>query len=302
MRIRVWIRSFFGFSRSETNGFLILLPLMAALVFSSPVYRWWLGSRSVEIPENTKILDSLVASWKWNKPADSVKESLFTFDPNTASLDDLKNLGFTDGLSHRIMNYRAKGGKFKIKRDLRKLYGMDSILMARLYSHIDLPEKINSTGTRHYPTYAKAPVDRPVVSAVRLAPFDLNLADTAQLIQLYGIGSKLSRRILTYRDRLGGFISQDQLTEVYGLDSVVINQLKKRTFIREDFRPRQINVNAADEKELRSLPYIKLHLAKSIAAYRFQHGDFASIEELRQIALMDASLFQKIKPYLTVKD
>lgn len=293
MRIRVWIRSFFGFSRSETNGFLVLLPLMAVLVFSAPVYRWWSGKRPVAVLENNKLLDSLVASWKWNKPADRVtKESLFFFDPNIASLDDLKNLGFSDRLSRRIMNYRAKGGKFKVKRDLRKLFGMDSILMARLYSYIDLPEKINLTVAKHYP----------VISPVHSTRFDLNLADTAQLIQLYGIGPKLSQRILSYRDRLGGFISQDQLNEVYGLDSVVINQLKKRTFIREDFRPRQINVNAADEKELRSLPYIKLHLAKSIAAYRFQHGDFASIEELGQIALMDASLFQKIKPYLTVKD
>jgi competence protein ComEA len=292
MRIRVWIRSFFGFSRSETNGFLILLPLMAAMVLSAPVYRWWLGSRPVEVPENSKLLDSLVASWKWNKPADSItKESLFRFDPNTASLDDLKSLGFSERLSRRIMNYRAKGGKFKVKRDLRKLYGMDSILMARLYSHIDLPEKLNTTGIKH----------NPVVSPARFARFDLNLADTAQLIQLYGIGPKLSLRILTYRDRLGGFISQDQLREVYGLDSVAINQLKNKTFIREDFRPRQINVNSADEKELRSLPYIKIHLAKSIAAYRFQHGAFASIEELEQIALMDASTFQKIKPYLTVK-
>jgi len=266
---------------------------MAVLVFSAPVYRWSLGSRPVKVQESSKLLDSLVASWKWNKPADSVtKESLFPFDPNTASIDDFKNLGFSDRLSHRIMNYRAKGGKFKVKRDLRKLYGMDSILMARLYPYIDLPDKINSTGTKRYP----------VVSPVRLARFDLNLADTAQLIQLYGIGPKLSLRILTYRDRLGGFISQDQLTEVYGLDSVVINQLKNRTFIREDFRPRQINVNSADEKELRSLPYIKLHLAKSIAAYRFQHGDFASIEELGQLVLMDASTFQKIKPYLTVKE
>ena len=94
----------------------------------------------------------------------------------------------------------------------------------------------------------------------------------------------------------------DQLAEVYGLDSAVINQLKKRTFIRDDFEPRQINVNAADEKELTSIPYIKFHLAKSIAAYRFQHGEFKSIEELKRIALMDDSIFEKIKPYLTVKD
>jgi DNA uptake protein ComE-like DNA-binding protein len=58
----------------------------------------------------------------------------------------------------------------------------------------------------------------------------------------------------------------------------------------------------AEEKELSSLPYIKFHLAKSIAAYRFQHGPFASVEDLRELALMDEALFQKIKPYLTVKD
>src|SRR5260221_14764024 len=71
------------------------------------------------------------------------------------------------------------------------------------------------------------------------------------------------------------------LPEVYGLDSAVVSQLKKRTFIRDDFKPRQINVNAADEKEFRSLPYIPLHLAKSIAAYRFQHGDFADRKSTR---------------------
>jgi DNA uptake protein ComE-like DNA-binding protein len=294
-QFRAWIRSFFGFSRSETNAFLILLPAMAVLVFSTPVYRWWLASLPVEEPGNKKLLDSLIATWKWDKPGDSVskkKPPLFSFDPNTASLDDLKNLGFSDRLSRRIVNYRSRGGKFKVRRDLRKLYGMDSLLMTRLYPYINLPEKITSAGTNR----------SPVAASLRSARFDLNLADTAQLIQIYGIGPALSRRIIKYRDRLGGFISEDQLTEVYGLDTVVIHELKKRTFIRDDFKPRQINVNLADEKELHSLPYIKLHLAKSIAAYRFQHGDFASLAELKQIALMEESLFQKIKPYLTVKD
>ncbi len=295
MRIRVWIRSFFGFSRSETNAFLILLPLVAVLVLSAPVYRWWSGRRPVELQENSKLLDSLVASWKWDKPAGHVSKELpplSSFDPNTASLSDLKRLGFSDALSRRILNYRTKGGKFKVRRDLRKLYGMDSLLMTRLYPYIDLPEKIISAPTKRFP----------VATSVLSTRFDLNLADTAQLIQLYGIGPRLSMRIIRYRDRLGGFISHEQLPEVYGLDSAVVSQLKKRTFIRDDFKPRQINVNAADEKEFRSLPYIPLHLAKSIAAYRFQHGDFATLEELRQIALMDESLFQKIKPYLTVKE
>ena len=293
-RIRIWIKSFFGFSRSETNAFLILLPLMAVLISSAPVYRWWLGNRPVA-EVNNKLLDSLVASWKWDKSDSASKKLplLFPFDPNTASVGKLKNLGFSDRLSQRIVTYRSKGGKFRVKRDLRKMYGMDSSLIASLYPYIDLPEKIISA--------AKPP--RTVIGSSALSiKVDLNLADTLQLIRIYGIGSRLSLRIIKYRDRLGGFISMSQLAEVYGLDSVVINQLKKKTFIRDEFRPQRINVNEADEKKLASFPYIKFHLAKSIAAYRFQHGSFTSIEELRQLALMDESLFQKIKPYLTVKD
>src|SRR5260221_2019298 len=107
-KVRVWIRSFFGFSRSETNAFLILLPVIAVLVLSAPVYRWWLGRRPVELQENSKLLDSLVASWKWDKPAGHVSKELpplFSFDLNTASLGDIKRLGFSDALSHRIVNY-----------------------------------------------------------------------------------------------------------------------------------------------------------------------------------------------------
>jgi competence protein ComEA len=293
-RIRAWIISFFGFSRSETNGFLILLPLMAIIMFSAPVYRWWWAGRPLEQP-NDQRLDSLIATWKWDKQdsASETPHSAVSFDPNTASLAALKNLGFSDKLSRQLTNYRTRGGKFRIKRDLGRLYGMDSSLMNKLYSYIDLPEKMISVKPFHNQRHT------PPVQSTR---FDLNMADTSQLISIYGIGPKLATRILKYRDRLNGFVSMNQLREVYGLDSVVIDQLKKRTFIRDDFRPRPINVNTADEKQLASLPYIKFRLANSIAAYRFQHGDFASVEELLKLALVDETLFQKIKPYLTIKD
>ena len=296
-RLRAWIRSFFGFSRTETNAFLIMLPLMAIIVSSTPLYRWWSLPSAAGNARNNKMLDSLVATWKWEKSGDSLSQippPLFVFNPNKASLEDLTNLGFSKNLSNRIIKYRAKGGKFKIKHDLDKIYGMDSSLYLRLVPFIDLPEKITSSAS-------KTAIVR-LAKKIPLERFDLNLADTSQLIKIDGIGPKLSLRITAYRNRLGGFVSLDQLREVYGLDSAVIHHLINQAFIQEDFRPRQLNINTADEKKLSSLPYLKFALAKSIAVYRFQHGEFSSVEGLKKIALMDETTFQKIKPYITVKD
>ena len=296
-RIRAWIRNLLGFSRTETNGFLILLPLMVLILLSEPLYQWWYTSQPIDLTQDSKMLDSLVAQWKWNNPDSVSKKSpqFFTFNPNTASQEIFTTLGMDEKLAHRIINYRSKGGKFKIKKDLAKIYGMDSTFFRSLYSFIDLPEKyqVKESSPKNYLT-------KP--SSTAIAQFDINLADTSQLIKIYGIGTKLSQRLINYRERLGGFIVMDQISEVYGLDSAVIGNLKKRIFIAPDFVPRKININRIDEKQLSSHPYLKYPLAKAIAAYRFQHGEFTQLEDLKAIVTMDESTFEKIKPYLTVKD
>ncbi|MBK7652426.1 MAG: helix-hairpin-helix domain-containing protein [Flammeovirgaceae bacterium] len=98
---------------------------------------------------------------------------------------------------------------------------------------------------------------------------------------------------------MGGFVAIGQLQEVYGLDSVVVNELKNHTFISDGFNPIQISINSASEKELAAHPYITYALAKAIATYRFQHGRFSSVEDLHKIALVDETFYTKIKPYLT---
>jgi competence protein ComEA len=306
-RLRAWIRSYFGFSRTETNGFLVLLPLMAVLIFSEPVYRWWFINYQTELPDESKKLDSLIATWKWDAPVnhpvqqvDSTKElaitpRLFAFDPNKASKKDLRSLGVSEKVAGRIINYRTKGGKFRTRKDFGKIYGMDSTLLKTLNAYIDLPETPERPNIPFEKSKAKS-------SLPKHEPVDLNLADTTALIKIYGIGSKRAKRIISYRTRLGGFVAIDQLTEVYGLDSTVIAQLGKATFIEAGFVPRQININVADKKELTGLPYVKFNLANAIATYRFQHGNFVKIEDLKQIVSMDDLTFQKIKPYLTVKD
>lgn len=296
-RVKAWLRAFFGLSRGEINGFLILLPLILVIVFVIPLYQQWSASRTQDFSKEIHELDSLTALWKWDEPKDStVRERiLFHFNPNTVTKEELNQLGFSNFLAQRIINYRTKGGKFFIKADVRKIYGMDTMLFQKLYSFINLPIER---------TFAKKEDEKGKESksfiAKKKEKFDLNLADSTQLISVFGIGAKLSVRIIKYRDKLGGFVHPDQLKEVFGLDTLVISELKKVSFITEDFAPRFVLVNKATEKELAAHPYIKYALAKAIASYRFQHGEFKSVEDIKKIALVDESLFQKIKPYISI--
>jgi competence protein ComEA len=302
-RIRRWIRTWFGFSRTETNGFLILLPFMIILLFSEPVYRWWVSSRGENFTSDAQKLDSLIAMWDAERDsayAENIDEisiankpELNPFNPNFASVQELQKLGISKNLSTRIAHYRQKGGVFRVKGDLMKIYGMDSTLYAQLYAYILLPEheekKINVSQS--------IPADRNAIKT-----FDINTADTTQLKSINGIGSTLAKRIVRFREVLGGFIDPSQVGEVYGLDSAVVNKLNRLTYIDSNFVPKKINMNLADEKELSSHPYIKKAIAKAIVAYRFQHGNFKTVDDIRNITIVQASEAEKLIPYLKVSE
>ena len=299
-RLKAWIRSLFGFSRTETNGFLILLPMCLIIVFIEPIYQAWFTNIPRDNSTDVALLDSITSKWTFPKSNDTVavvstELKKFKFDPNTISSSELVELGFNMNIAERIINFRAKGGKFRIKADLKKIYRIDTSLVIALYPFCLLPE-------------TKGEFKRPQVNLEKqpkrksIEIFDVNLADTTSLIKLRGIGSKLAQRIIKYRERLGGFVSTKQFKEVYGLDTVAVTELSTATYISNNFKPRQININTATEKELTSLPYIKFSIAKAIVAYRYQHKQFASVDDLTNITVLEETLFQKIKPYLTVKE
>jgi competence protein ComEA len=296
MKIRKIVRNFFGFSRAETNGFLVLMPLMIFVIFSEPLYRNWRARAPLDLKDETHKLDSLMqlmASTK-TEVAPGATQTRFPFDPNKATQEELISLGFTKTLATRIENYRTKGGEFRIKKDLLRLYGMDSSLYTQLHPYVLLPEsvvkpekfvseKLNTVKTEKIKT-------------------DLNLADTAALKKVYGIGEKLSLRIINYRNSLGGFINISQLREVYGLDSIVAGRILQGYFISDAVAPNKININTASEEVLAKHPYIKYKNAKAIVAYRYQHKSFATLEELLNIKIIDQAAFEKMRPYLSVSD
>jgi competence protein ComEA len=244
------------------------------------------------------MLDSLVAAWYANKIIEeypvaghAAHYTLFRFNPNTVTHDELLLLGFSDRLATRLLNYRTRG-TFRTRRDMLRLYGMDSLFYEALYPFIDLPEKI---------TYEKKSYAAPSSPArEKSQPFNLNEADTLHLVKIYGIGSTLSKRIIKYREKLGGFVGHHQLGEVYGLDSAVIGRIIAATYLPGIPSVNKINLNTADEKTFAAHPYIGRKLAQAIVAYRFQHGNFKTVDDLRSIALIDKDNLGKLFPYVTV--
>jgi competence protein ComEA len=293
-RLRSWTRAFFGISTREANGLIILLPILLVSVFIIPAYHQWQSKQPIDFSENQRKLDSLLAHWPEQKDSLQTTKRItrFAFDPNTASLAQFDSLGFPEFLAQRIHNYRSKNGKFKIKTDLLKLYGMDTAFYNQVAPYILLPDQQVAANPKKE--------TRKTVAESKPEKLDLNLADSTQLTKIYGIGAKLSARIINYRNRLGGFISVTQLQEVYGLDTAVINRLEKKYFVDTAFQPKKIILNQASEKELGSHPYIKYPLAKAITTYRFQHGNFNSLEEVKKIALIDETFYNKMLPYLSL--
>jgi competence protein ComEA len=301
--LRKWIRALLGFSGRETNGFLILLPLVIIIVSVEPVYRAWVSSRDNDYADEERKLDSLVALWEHDTkdsirsvPKSTKQKKLFRFDPNTATEHELNQLGFPDFLARRVVSYRHKGGKFNTSSDLLKIYGLDSLLYNSVKNYVFI-------GTTPGGQSAKQ-LEKPAIQSAkpRLSPFDLNEADTSALKSVYGIGTKLAERIVKFRTGLGGFVSLNQLSEIYGLDSAVVNRLKKRAFIDDDFKPKKINLNTTTEFEMSAHPYISKSMAKAIVAWRFQHGAFKTVEDIQTLNMLKSEDIVKIIPYLKVEE
>ncbi len=283
-RIYYRIQQFFGVSKSEARG-IILLFVVISISLLAPVVIWQISFGSQPEITEQRQLDSLMALMKssFYTPSDSL---LFEFDPNYISEDSLIMLNFQPSVARRIIHYRDKGGKFRYKEALYKIYGISSINIFRVYDYILLPDSATYFQRIHRQSTGK------------FKPFDINRAVEQDLLPIRGIGHVFASRIIKYRNLLGGYASKEQYAEVYQLDDETIARLKKATFIRNDFSPRKIRVNHADFDDLWRHPYISKTLAKEIDTFRKHEGTITDVTTLYKFEKADSSIIEKLEPYL----
>lgn len=111
---------------------------------------------------------------------------------------------------------------------------------------------------------------------------DINLADSTALVALPQIAEVMASRIHRYRDRLGGFVSFDQLFEVKGMDSARFATIKPYIILGNK-EITKINVNRDDFKTLLRHPYLEYEQVKAIVNYRERKGLIKDWEQLKTI-------------------
>lgn len=126
---------------------------------------------------------------------------------------------------------------------------------------------------------------------------ELNGADTTTLQLLNGIGPAYARRIVRYRERLGGFVADSQLLEVYGFTPGLLEHLRPHLDLDTSER-RRIAINSIGLKEMARHPYIEYYQARDIVNLRSKGEIFCSEEDLRAVPSMADSTLRRLLPYL----
>lgn len=253
--------------------------------------------------QDRAILDSLLVVLETKSIAEEQSTIQFSFNPNQITKDSLLLLGFSSITANQIINYREKGGQFRSAQDLYKIYSIDSTHLSTLLEYVHIPRQEVRQRSIDKPVVVKPPSvakrSESVQETKGLPKFNINTADTAMLQTISGIGSVLSKRIVVFRSKLGGFVSLNQLFEVYNLDSIVVQKLQDKSYLEEQFSPQKIEINVFGEEQLKSHPYITNTQARLIIAYRNQHGDFKERGDLLNVYLMDSASLDRLEPYIS---
>jgi competence ComEA-like helix-hairpin-helix protein len=318
-------KEYLHFTRKERIGIIVLsvlavvffaLPSVLRRSFSSgyiaPDTAWLNAATNLQIrdtfftqtaeptpeddPAPAFLFDKPMYRTKENPPS---KSELFYFDPNTIGASGWEKLGLRKKVIQTILRYREKGGYFRKPEDLRKIYGLRPEEYTRLAPFIQiLPAAMNPVETNSTSKRSEKPVTK--YDLPHRFPVDINTADTTAFISLPGIGSRLAGRITSFREKLGGFYSVEQLKEIYGLADTTFQKIKPLVKL-ENPTLRKININTASLEELKAHPYIRYPLAQPIIAYRNEHGPFSRPEDLRKVMAVTEEFFRKISPYITVE-
>jgi competence ComEA-like helix-hairpin-helix protein len=236
-----------------------------------------------------------------NKP-----DTIFVFDPNVIDSASLVLLGFSPRQVKSLINYRNKGGKFYNKESFGKSFVVSEEMYTRLYYYIDIkqekPKKIKTVEKavepKEYKKVAEVKENKESYNAgKKIYAIELNSADFNELQKFRGIGEYYAKKIVEYRDKLGGFHKPEQLMEIKGIDSARF-ELFRNQIIIDTLHIRRIKINAVTENELNKHPYINNFTAKAIIKYRKFKGTITSVDEMIKEKVITKQQTEKIAVYL----
>lgn len=275
---------------------LLTFQLVAVLVMGAIFALELTGEREEEliadepVPQRDTLMHHVpYSSYDVARP----KAERFPFDPNTADSTQLLRLGLEPWQVRNIYKYRAAGGIFRKKEDFARVYGLTQKMYRELEPYIRISADYQPASLL---VKEEKQEHDTLLFPQKIAEgetVDLAVADTSELKTVPGIGSYFARKIVDYRERLGGYVSVEQLDEIDGFP------LQAKKYLRlGEMEVRKLNLNTLSLSELRRHPYLNYYQARTIVEYRRKKGALKSLDDLRLSRDFPPEARQRLLPYV----
>ena len=297
------MKSHFLFTNQQRNGIFLLL---AVIVIIQCIY-WFVPNIFTDTTTDTTT-DKLINENEletFRKEVDSLrlveienrKPKIYPFNPNYITDYKGYTLGMTNEEIDRLHKFRERNQWVNSAKDFQKVTKVSDSFLDIISPYFKFPDWVTNPKpkTQGYSnSYSNSSKPKTYQQKV-----DLNLATANQLKKVYGVGEKLSERIIKYRDKYkGGFISDVQLSEVYGLSPEVIERIKNDFTVKTPRAIKTYNLNTASRDELVTIQFIDYEVAHNIIEERTLRDGFKSLEELTKVEDFPIKKFDIIKLYL----
>lgn len=285
----IWA-TFLHYSKSQRIGIILLFGLIVLCQSFYVIHDF--KSEELNTAEAQKWLahQSMVDSLK--SQSYNVKPTIYPFNPNF--ITDFKGykLGMSVAEIDRLLAYRKQNKFVNSAAEFQAVTKVSDSLLNAISPYFKFPDWVNNK--KEYTTStAKPAFNKPE----KIVVVDINQATKADLMKVYGIGDKISDRILDYKNKLGAFVSMEQLDDVWGLSPEVIAKLNQNFEVKSTAGIQKININNASIKELSQFPFFKYALAKEIVVFRSMNGDIKT-EDLSKIKGFPVDKIKIIALYL----
>ncbi|TDO96507.1 ComEA family DNA-binding protein [Flavobacterium sp. 245] len=273
------LKSYFQFTRQQRTGIIglfIIIIVLEVLYFSIDFN---LAEKSFPEKEEWMPLQSEIDSLKEIK--NEKKPMQYHFNPNF--ITDYK--GYKLGMSvleiDRLLAFRKENKYVNSAEEFQAVTKISDSLLEKISPLFKFPDWTRNKSS--FKVEKNNYVQKADFKKEKIITMDINQASQEDLIKIYGIGEALSLRILKQKEILGGFVSMEQMNDIWGLSPEVIAELNSHFKITIPRDLKKIAINDASLKELSQFPYFKYALAKQIITYRSMNGNFNNIEDLIKI-------------------
>ena len=283
----------FYLSKRTRRAMFIFIALLCLVSFLPRIIIYLFPDKPIHITiEEKKIFQNLkyTPTKKFEKKKKLFKVPPSKFDPNSYTTKDWMYLGLTEKQANAVLKFGKYG--FYSNEQLAKVFVIPKEVFRLIKDSTFYPDKKQFFENRS--TINKNEEEKPKTVII-----EINQASEEELQTIKGIGPFFAKNIIKQRDKLGGFISKQQLLEVWQFTPEKLTEIESSIQVNSSSL-KKININLATVEELKNHPYIRWNIANSIVKMRLQKGNFNSINELLESKLITTEIFEKIKPYLTL--